>query len=586
MASSTAEPWLTSECHGLLLKKSESRNMFESAWKEKLMCWVSHGVMYMRQAEVVVFRANQGSKAQEKIAVADDGQILSLVDWVLSENAKDLKGEKFTLRRKDDANIFFSFKASTTQEAGAWVSFLKTKIQTLQDKAEAARAARGNVNDKENESASQAHGSQPNAHKGPTSRNQLHGINISYMYDNGDHYVGDFHFGKKHGTGRYTRKDGSVYEGEYQNDQKHGNGKLIYKSGDTFVGTWKEGVQCGFGVLKCADGRVYEGEWKDGKQHGKGTFKSADGGGVYQGEWMNGVKHGRGKSSSSDGHVYDGEWRNNKKEGRGKHVRPDGSSYDGEWKNDKKHGKGTYKYTNGDYYEGETKNGLKHGYGIFKASNGARYEGEWVEGKKHGQGTYTSNQGKVYKGKWKDDRPCDAPDTASGSNDKQEKEKAEGNKNYFGFFQARGNAPQQAKQQAHGPEDEQARAKREQEEAAEKRAAERARQRMEEEEAMRAANLSGPVMKDLEPQLDKIKAASKKSAQALLQHVFKYHPPRNNPNEIPSDFSDAMMRKTLLKTIRIYHQDKNSIELYGLEWHLLCREITKQLNSKFELYKQ
>ncbi|EKX51869.1 hypothetical protein GUITHDRAFT_92528 [Guillardia theta CCMP2712] len=420
------------------------------------------------------------------------------------------------------------------------------------------------------------------------------------MYDNGDHYVGDFHFGKKHGTGRYTRKDGSVYEGEYQNDQKHGNGKLIYKSGDTFVGTVNPlgGLQpadyfaverrCSMWIwcLKCADGRVYEGEWKDGKQHGKGTFKSADGGGVYQGEWMNGVKHGRGKSSSSDGHVYDGEWRNNKKEGRGKHVRPDGSSYDGEWKNDKKHGKGTYKYTNGDYYEGETKNGLKHGYGIFKASNGARYEGEWVEGKKHGQGTYTSNQGKVYKGKWKDDRPCDAPDTASGSNDKQEKEKAEGNKNYFGFFQARGNAPQQAKQQAHGPEDEQARAKREQEEAAEKRAAERARQRMEEEEAMRAANLSGPVMKDLEPQLDKIKAASKKSAQALLQHVFKYHPPRNNPNEIPSDFSDAMMRKTLLKTIRIYHQDKNSIELYGLEWHLLCREITKQLNSKFELYKQ
>jgi hypothetical protein len=23
----------------------------------------------------------------------------------------------------------------------------------------------------------------------------------------------------------------------------------------------------------------------------------------------------------------------------------------------------------------------------------------------------------------------------------------------------------------------------------------------------------------------------------------------------------------------------------GLEWHLLCREITKQLNAKLELYK-
>eukprot|EP00960_Hanusia_phi_P058959 764027-Hanusia_phi.AAC.9 len=26
-------------------------------------------------------------------------------------------------------------------------------------------------------------------------------------------------------------------------------------------------------------------------------------------------------------------------------------------------------------------------------------------------------------------------------------------------------------------------------------------------------------------------AASKKSAQALLQHIFKYHPPKNNPSE-------------------------------------------------------
>ena len=31
--------------------------------------------------------------------------------------------------------------------------------------------------------------------------------------------------------------------------------------------------------------------------------------------------------------------------------------------------------------------------------------------------------------------------------------------------------------------------------------------------------------------------------------------------------------------------DKNGVEEFGLEWHLLCREITKQLNAKLELYK-
>jgi hypothetical protein len=44
-------------------------------------------------------------------------------------------------------------------------------------------------------------------------------------------------------------------------------------------------------------------------------------------------------------------------------------------------------------------------------------------------------------------------------------------------------------------------------------------------------------------------------------------------------------RKTLLKTIRMYHEDKNSEREHGLEWHLLCREITKLLNAKLTLYK-
>eukprot|EP00960_Hanusia_phi_P058957 764027-Hanusia_phi.AAC.7 len=120
---------------------------------------------------------------------------------------------------------------------------------------------------------------------------------------------------------------------------------------------------------------------------------------------------------------------------------------------------------------------FKHGFGIFKSSNGARYEGQWVGGKKHGQGTYTSNQGsasvggKVYRGLWRDDKPCDAPDMASGANNKHtahEKTDGDAKKNYFGFFQARGNAAQNGKQSAEAPEDEQTRVKREQEEAAER----------------------------------------------------------------------------------------------------------------------
>lgn len=44
------------------------------------------------------------------------------------------------------------------------------------------------------------------------------------------------------------------------------------------------------------------------------------------------------------------------------------------------------------------------------------------------------------------------------------------------------------------------------------------------------------------------------------------------------------MRKTLLKTIRMYHEDKNPEREHGPEWHLLCREITKLLTAMLTFY--
>ncbi len=39
------------------------------------------------------------------------------------------------------------------------------------------------------------------------------------------------------------------------------------------------------------------------------------------------------------------------------------------------------------------------------------------------------------------------------------------------------------------------------------------------------------------------------------------------------------------QAIRAYHEDKNPAATHGAEWHALCREITKLLNAKLELYK-
>ena len=46
------------------------------------------------------------------------------------------------------------------------------------------------------------------------------------------------------------------------------------------------------------------------------------------------------------------------------------------------------------------------------------------------------------------------------------------------------------------------------------------------------------------------------------------------------------MRKTLINTIRMYHEDKKLVQAHGQEWHLLCREITKLHTAKYEIFKE
>jgi hypothetical protein len=109
----------------------------------------------------------------------------------------------------------------------------------------------------------------PEASRGGGGPANLHGTDISFEYPNGDVYVGDWVRGKKHGRGKYTRKDGTIYLGDYENDHKHGQGKCTWSNGNVYVGKWADGLQSGRGTLTCPDGRKYVGSWKEGKQHGQ-----------------------------------------------------------------------------------------------------------------------------------------------------------------------------------------------------------------------------------------------------------------------------------------------------------------------------
>merc|ERR1712167_384858 len=46
------------------------------------------------------------------------------------------------------------------------------------------------------------------------------------------------------------------------------------------------------------------------------------------------------------------------------------------------------------------------------------------------------------------------------------------------------------------------------------------------------------------------------------------------------------IKKVLVKSSQLhYHPDKNIEKLYGLEWHVLCMEISKHLNGKYNTLK-
>ena len=248
---------------------------------------------------------------------------------------------------------------------------------------------------------------------------------VSWTYEDGRRYEGEWQNNMRHGKGTLTWPDGARYEGEWQNDKAHGKGKISWLDGERYEGEWRSNKMHGRGIYIWLDGQHYEGEWQNNIRHGIGIIywpngaryegewrnDRANGIGIiywpngehYEGEWRDDLRHGTGILTWPDGERYEGEWKNDVKHGRGFYLWADGKLYAGKWKNDLKHGKGTLTWPDGERYEGEWKNDMRNGTGTLTLADGRRYEGEWSDDLKHGKGTFTWPDGKRYQGEWRDD---------------------------------------------------------------------------------------------------------------------------------------------------------------------------------------
>ena len=131
-------------------------------------------------------------------------------------------------------------------------------------------------------------------------------------YANGEHYVGDFLNGKRHGVGRMEYMNGDVYEGGYNMGKRHGQGIMTYASGSRYEGNWENSIKSGQGRFVQTNGEVYEGNFEGGTFEGNGSYQFSNGN-TYIGNWRGGKRDGKGVLIYANGAKELQVWEGGKK---------------------------------------------------------------------------------------------------------------------------------------------------------------------------------------------------------------------------------------------------------------------------------
>jgi len=258
----------------------------------------------------------------------------------------------------------------------------------------------------------------------------------TYIFDNGEKYVGETKNSKREGKGIYYFNSGEWYLGDWKNNQRNGQGTNYFADGEKYVGNWKNDQRHGYGTHTYVDGKSKTGMWELGRYVGTGnnnygciSGNCEDGFGVFR--WPDGEKYvgtfkskqrfGKGINFWPDGKIYEGIWVNDKMNGFGiESVGPpliqdpsqknlplkdepiefvregfwvagnySGKEYakSGCVSGDCSNGYGTLILKSGDRYAGQFKNSVYQGFGTFDFIKGGRYIGEFKNGKFEGSGT-------------------------------------------------------------------------------------------------------------------------------------------------------------------------------------------------------
>ena len=95
------------------------------------------------------------------------------------------------------------------------------------------------------------------------------------------------------------------------------------------------------------------------------------------------------------------------------------------------------------------------------------------------------------------------------------------------------------------------------------------------------------ILLELKEDIKKLEELST-NAEDLLRHIYKAHPPKNKEHKLNESFltgENRNVKKALRESLLHYHPDRLKAKDLGKKWIVLCEEITKYLNRKYEVYK-
>ena len=144
-----------------------------------------------------------------------------------------------------------------------------------------------------------------------------HGFGRVFCYEDKYIYIGDYHFGDKHGPG--TLYIGNMkYVGNFENGSLVGVTTIVNEeTGEKYIGPVDGFDESGFGIIYYDGGKVkHIGHFEHGFENGHGIQFSKDGAGIYNGEFNFGMKHGFGYGISQGDHgSYIGPYKNGLRHG-------------------------------------------------------------------------------------------------------------------------------------------------------------------------------------------------------------------------------------------------------------------------------